>query len=81
MSPKIKTIRQLVRQPKIIPSRGEPVETVYANISKAEKEINPSKKSARIPAYSLKRAPAAARISGHENEIIPKIIFSFLFFL
>lgn len=63
---------------RINPKILDDVKLVKRYIKKAEKEINPSIKTARIPAYSLKREPMEANIKGHElaSISIKSIIFS-----
>lgn len=48
------------------PSNTEPVKSVNKKHVKAENEINPSKNKARLPVYSVKRAPQEASKRGQE---------------
>lgn len=73
---KIPVIKIVVIIVSKIPVDKDPVETVKPKPKKAEKPISPSKKRAKLPVYSLKRAPIEARINGHEKDIISKIILT-----
>ncbi len=66
---KIKTSRVEIPRLKNVAKKTEPEEDATAKKIKAEKEINPSKKRARQPAYSENKAPKEAKIRGQEKEI------------
>lgn len=70
---KTRTKIEQVKTEKRIPKKIEFVFTQKVKVQNAEKEINPSKKSAREPVHSLKSAPVPAKRSGQEEKIKSKI--------